>query len=81
MTDAGIAKLEQRVTRLEKQLAADQERMGCYSNAPRVSASFASLVIIAGVNSTPLSTYLGHASISTTLDSYDHLMPGGSGPA
>ena len=38
--------------------------------------TFASLMIAAGVNAKALSTYLGHASISITLDRYGHLMPG-----
>lgn len=38
--------------------------------------TFASLMIAAGVNAKALSTYLGHASISTTFDRYGHLMPG-----
>jgi integrase len=38
--------------------------------------SFASLMIAAGVNAKALSTYMGHANISITLDRYGHLMPG-----
>ncbi len=38
--------------------------------------TFASLMIAAGVNAKALSTYLGHSSISITLDRYGHLMPG-----
>ena len=38
--------------------------------------TFASLMIAAGVNAKALSTYMGHASISITLDRYGHLMPG-----
>ena len=38
--------------------------------------TFASLMIAAGVNAKALSTYIGHASISITLDRYGHLMPG-----
>lgn len=38
--------------------------------------TFASLMIAAGVNAKTLSTYMGHASISTTFDLYGHLMPG-----
>jgi integrase len=34
------------------------------------------LMIAAGVNAKALSTYIGHASISITLDRYGHLMPG-----
>ena len=38
--------------------------------------TFASLMIAAGVNAKALSTYMGHANIAITLDSYGHLMPG-----
>jgi integrase len=38
--------------------------------------TFASLMIAAGVNAKALSTYMGHATISITLDLYGHLMPG-----
>jgi integrase len=38
--------------------------------------TFASLMIGAGVNAKALSTYVGHSSISITLDRYGHLMPG-----
>jgi integrase len=38
--------------------------------------TFASLMIAAGVNAKALSTFMGHASISITLDRYGHLMPG-----
>jgi integrase len=38
--------------------------------------TFASLMIAAGVNAKALSTYMGHANVSITLDRYGHLMPG-----
>ncbi len=38
--------------------------------------TFASYAIAAGVNVKALSTYMGHANISITLDRYGHLMPG-----
>lgn len=38
--------------------------------------SFASAMIAAGVNAKALSTFMGHANISITLDRYGHLMPG-----
>jgi integrase len=38
--------------------------------------SCASIFIAAGVNAKALSAYLGHASITITLDRYGHLMPG-----
>ena len=45
--------------------------------------TFASLMIAAGVNAKALSTFLGHASVTITLDRYGHLFPGsrrGRGP-
>jgi hypothetical protein len=38
--------------------------------------TFASLMIAAGVNAKALSTYMGHANISITMDLYGHLFPG-----
>jgi integrase len=38
--------------------------------------TFASLMIAAGVNAKSLATYMGHASVTITLDRYGHLMPG-----
>jgi integrase len=38
--------------------------------------TFASLMIAAGVNVKAISSYMGHASITITLDRYGHLMPG-----
>jgi len=38
--------------------------------------TFASLMIAAGVNAKALATYMGHASITITLDRYGHLFPG-----
>src|SRR5205823_4626437 len=38
--------------------------------------TFASLMIAAGVNAKALSTYMGHSSVTITLDRYGHLMPG-----
>ncbi len=38
--------------------------------------TFASLMIAAGVNPKALSTFLGHASVTITLDRYGHLFPG-----
>jgi integrase len=38
--------------------------------------TFASLMIGAGVNAKALSTFMGHANIGITLDTYGHLMPG-----
>jgi integrase len=38
--------------------------------------SYAAYMIAAGINSKALSTYMGHASITITLDRYGHLLPG-----
>jgi integrase len=38
--------------------------------------TFASLMIAAGVNAKALSTYMGHSSITITLDRYGHMFPG-----
>jgi integrase len=38
--------------------------------------TFASLMIAASVNAKALATYMGHASVTITLDRYGHLMPG-----
>ena len=43
--------------------------------------TFASLMIAAGVNAKTLSTFMGHANISITLDRYGHLMPGSEAEA
>ncbi len=38
--------------------------------------TYASLMIAAGVNAKALSTFMGHASITITMDRYGHLFPG-----
>jgi len=38
--------------------------------------TYASMMIAAGVNAKALSAYMGHASITVTLDRYGHLLPG-----
>jgi integrase len=38
--------------------------------------SYATYMIAAGINTKALSTYMGHASITITLDRYGHLLPG-----
>jgi integrase len=38
--------------------------------------TYAALMIAAGVNAKALSVYMGHSSITVTLDRYGHLMPG-----
>ena len=43
--------------------------------------TFASFAIAAGVNAKALSSYMGHSSVSITLDRYGHLMPGNEAEA
>lgn len=43
--------------------------------------SFASYAIAAGLNMKLLSTFMGHASISITIDRYGHLLPGSEADA
>jgi integrase len=43
--------------------------------------TYASLSIAAGVNAKALSTYMGHSSITITLDRYGHLLPGNEAEA
>jgi integrase len=43
--------------------------------------TFASLMIVAGVNAESLQEFMGHASITITLDRYGHLMPGSEAEA
>jgi integrase len=43
--------------------------------------TYAAFMIAAGVNAKALSTYMGHSSITVTLDRYGHLMPGNEGEA
>jgi len=38
--------------------------------------TYAAFMIAAGVNAKALSSYMGHSTISMTLDRYGHLMPG-----
>jgi integrase len=38
--------------------------------------TFASLMIAAGVNAKALASFMGHSSVTITLDRYGHLMPG-----
>jgi integrase len=52
--------------------AAGLERLGFHEGRH----TFASIGIAAGLNAKALSTYLGHATITITLDRYGHLMPG-----
>lgn len=43
--------------------------------------SYASLMIAANVNAKALATFMGHSSITITLDRYGHLMPGNKAEA
>lgn len=43
--------------------------------------TFASLMIAAGVNAKAISAYMGHSSVTITLDRYGHLMPGNESEA
>ena len=43
--------------------------------------TYAAHMIAAGVNAKALSTYMGHSSITITLDRYGHLMPGNEAEA
>jgi integrase len=43
--------------------------------------SYASFMIDAGINSKALQTFMGHSSITVTMDLYGHLMPGGEAEA
>jgi len=43
--------------------------------------TYASFMIAAGVNAKALSVYMGHSTITVTLDRYGHLMPGHEGEA
>jgi integrase len=38
--------------------------------------SYAAYMIAAGINTNALSTYMGHSTITITLDRYGHLLPG-----
>ena len=62
--------LSQRATRTWR--AAGLEPIGLHE----CRHTFASLMIAAGVDAKALSTFLGHASVTITLDRYGHLFPG-----
>jgi integrase len=62
--------LSQRATRAWE--LADLEPIGLHE----CRHTFASLMIAARVNAKALSTFLGHASVTITLDRYGHLFPG-----
>jgi integrase len=67
-TDPGILR-----KRVRKQWSsADLRSLGFHE----ARHTFASIGIAAGLNAKTPSTYLGHATITITLDRYGHLMPG-----
>jgi integrase len=43
--------------------------------------TYATYMIAAGINTKALSTYMGHSSITITLDRYGHLLPGNESEA
>jgi integrase len=43
--------------------------------------SYAAYAIAAGINTKALSTYMGHSSITITIDRYGHLLPGNESEA
>jgi integrase len=69
-----------RYRRRVAQLAQGMEEGGAEAaradHVARGSTHFASLMIAAGVNAKVLSSYMGHSSITITLDRHGHLMPG-----
>jgi integrase len=68
----------------ERELAANEKREPSLLEQITPHAcrhTFASLMIAAGVNAKALSTFMGHANISITLDRYGHLMPGSEAEA
>jgi integrase len=65
-----VRSVPQRADRVWK--AAGLERIGLHE----CLHTFGSLMIAAGVNAKALSTFMGHANISITLDGCGHLMPG-----
>jgi integrase len=68
----------------ERELAASEDREPLLLERITPHAcrhTFASLMIAAGVNAKALSTFMGHANISITLDRYGHLMPGSESEA
>ena len=56
--------------------AARVESADLSHHTPACRHTFASLMIAAGVNAKALQTFMGHSSITETLDRYGHLMPG-----
>ena len=53
-------------------MAAELESIGLHE----CRHTYAAFMIAAGVNAKALSTYIGHSTITMTLDRYGHLMPG-----
>jgi integrase len=72
--------LNQRARKTWQRMNTERAAHGLDPSAPiglhECRHTFASLMIAAGVNVKALSTYMGHASITITLDRYGHLLPG-----
>jgi hypothetical protein len=81
---AVIDLLDERIAPLERELGplARADRRVCLLDRlepiglHECRHTFASLMIAAAVNAKALSTFLGHASVTITLDRYGHLFPG-----
>ncbi|HEX7059582.1 MAG TPA: site-specific integrase [Solirubrobacterales bacterium] len=58
-------------------MAAELEPIGLHE----CRHTYAAFMIAAGVNAKALSSYMGHSTITMTLDRYGHLMPGNEGEA
>ncbi|MEA2190741.1 MAG: hypothetical protein QOI73_862 [Solirubrobacteraceae bacterium] len=77
-TGTGVASIRSITERADEAWSAAQlERITLHE----ARHTYASLMIAAGVNAKALSTYMGHANISITLDRYGHLMPGNEAEA
>jgi Phage integrase family len=69
-----------------QKLQARADKAWCKAGLKRITLhecrhTCASPMVAAGVNAKALQTFLGHNSITTTLDIYGHLMPGGEDEA
>jgi integrase len=63
--------------RVSKMFAAHVQALGCTRITPHgLRHTWASLALQAGVNPKVVSERLGHATVSFTLDTYSHVMPG-----
>jgi len=62
-------------------LGPDQARVRLAGVLLEAGETHTARVIAAGANAKALSTFMGHATISITLDLYGHLMPGSEAQA